>query len=62
MAVVETKDSTLLSRWQAVAARCEELNAQLVDQAVLSQPAVLRKLAQRPIKNYSANSTRPGPS
>ena len=46
MAMVETKDSTLLSRWQAVAARCEELNAQLVDQAVLSQPAVLRKLTK----------------
>ncbi len=41
-----TKESTLLPRWEAVATRYEELNEQLVDQSVLSQPAVLRRLTK----------------
>lgn len=44
--MAETKESTLLSRWEAVAARYEELNAQLIEQSVLSQPSLLRKLTK----------------
>jgi peptide chain release factor 1 len=40
----ETKESLLLSKWTGVANRYEELNAQLTDPAVLSQPDLLRKL------------------
>lgn len=39
-----TKEATLLLKWQAAAARYEELNAQLSDPSVLSQPALIRKL------------------
>lgn len=46
MAMAETKESTFLSKWEAVAARYEELNAQLVEQSVLTQPALLRKLTK----------------
>ncbi|MGH7228849.1 MAG: peptide chain release factor 1 [Nitrospiraceae bacterium] len=34
----------MLSKWQATAARYEELNKQLHDQSVLSQPALIHKL------------------
>jgi peptide chain release factor 1 len=44
MAMAETKESTFLSKWEAVAARYEELNAQLIEQSVLGQAALLRKL------------------
>ena len=40
----ETKDAVLLSKWEATAARYEELNKQLLDQSVLSQPALIHKL------------------
>lgn len=40
----ETRESLLLSKWAGVANRYEELNAQLSDPAVLSQPDLLRKL------------------
>ncbi len=42
--MVGTKEATLLLKWQAAAARYEELNAQLSDPSVLSQPALIRKL------------------
>ena len=40
----ETKDTPLLAKWEEVANRYEELNRQLVDQSVLSQPPLLHKL------------------
>jgi peptide chain release factor 1 len=40
----EVKEAALLLRWEQAANRYEELNAQLVDQSVLSQPALLHKL------------------
>ncbi len=46
METTETKDATLLSRWEAKAARYEELNEQLTDQSVLTQPPLLRKLTK----------------
>ena len=42
----DTKEPTLLSKWEGVAARFEELNTQLADQSVLSQPTLLRKLTK----------------
>jgi len=44
MQMAETKETVLLSKWQATAARYEELNKQLHDQSVLSQPAQIHKL------------------
>ena len=44
MQMAETKETVLLSKWQATAARYEELNKQLHDQSVLSQPALIHKL------------------
>ena len=44
MQMAETKETALLSKWEATAARYEELNKQLLDQSVLSQPAVIHKL------------------
>ena len=41
---VETKESGLLSKWEVAANRYDELNRQLGDEAVLSQPALLHKL------------------
>jgi peptide chain release factor 1 len=40
----DTKDIPLLAKWEEVANRYEELNRQLVDQSVLSQPPLLHKL------------------
>ncbi|MBD0305604.1 MAG: peptide chain release factor 1 [Nitrospiraceae bacterium] len=40
----ETKDAALLAKWEQVATRYEELNHQLMDSSVLSQPALIRKL------------------
>lgn len=40
----DTKDVSLLARWEEVANRYEELNRQLVDQSMLSQPSLLHKL------------------
>lgn len=42
----DTQEPTLLSKWEGVAARFEELNTQLADQSVLSQPTLLRKLTK----------------
>ena len=42
----DTRDARLLSKWEATVARYEELNAQLADQSVLSQPALIRKLTK----------------
>ena len=44
--MAETKVSTLWARWEAVNARFEELNEQLADQTVLSQPALLRRVTK----------------
>ncbi len=44
MQMAETKETVLLSKWQATAARYEELTKQLHDQSVLSQPALIHKL------------------
>ena len=44
--MAEDKESPLLSKWEAVVARFEELNAQLADPSVLSQPPLLRKLTK----------------
>lgn len=40
----ETKEALLLSKWEAAANRYEELNRQLMDLSVLSQPALIHKL------------------
>jgi len=40
----DTKEAILLAKWQEAANRYEELNRQLVDQTVLSQPPLLHKL------------------
>jgi peptide chain release factor 1 len=40
----ETKESLLLSKWAGVASRYQDLNTQLSDPAVHSQPDLLRKL------------------
>ena len=40
----ETKESLLFSKWAGVASRYDELNTQLTDPAVHSQPDLLRKL------------------
>ena len=40
----DTKDALFLAKWEEVANRYEELNRQLVDQSVLSQPPLLHKL------------------
>lgn len=40
----DAKESLLLSKWAGIANRFDELNAQLSDPAVLSQPDLLRKL------------------
>ncbi len=40
----ETKETRLLSKWEAVAVRYEELTHQLQDPSVLTQPALIRKL------------------
>ncbi|HET8579401.1 MAG TPA: PCRF domain-containing protein, partial [Nitrospiraceae bacterium] len=40
----ETKEGALLSKWEATAVRYEGLNKQLLDQSVLSQPALIHKL------------------
>src|SRR5438093_12969752 len=44
MQMADTKETALLSKWEATAARYEELNKQLLDQSVLNQPAVIHKL------------------
>ena len=44
--MAEDKESPLLSKWEAVVARFEELNAQLADPSVLSQPPLLRKVTK----------------
>jgi peptide chain release factor 1 len=41
---VDAKEALLLAKWEEVANRYEELNRQLVDQSVLSQPPLLHKL------------------
>ncbi len=46
MDTTAAKDATLLSRWEAKAARYEEINAQLTEQSVLTQPPLLRKLTK----------------
>ncbi|MBI4400791.1 MAG: peptide chain release factor 1 [Nitrospirae bacterium] len=40
----ETREATLLSKWAATAHRYEELNKQLMDPSVLSQPSLIHKL------------------
>jgi peptide chain release factor 1 len=40
----ELNEMPLLSKWESVAHRCEELTLQLTDPSVLSQPALLHKL------------------
>src|ERR1044071_7381540 len=42
----DTKDARLLAKWEAVAGRYEELNTQLADPSVLSQPAMIKKLTK----------------
>src|SRR5213594_847956 len=44
MQMADTKETVLLSKWEATAARYEELNKQLLDQSLLSQPALIHKL------------------
>ncbi len=44
MPAAETKETRLLSKWEAVAVRYEELTHQLQDPSVLNQPALIRKL------------------
>lgn len=41
---IDTKESPLLAKWEEVANRYQELNRQLMDESVLSQPALLHKL------------------
>ena len=40
----DSKETALLSKWEAVAQRYEELNRQLMDPSVLGQPSLLHKL------------------
>lgn len=40
----DSKEAVLLAKWEEVANRYEELNRQLVDESVLTQPALLHKL------------------
>jgi peptide chain release factor 1 len=44
MQMAETTETALLSKWESVANRYEELNRQLTDPSVLNQPALLHKL------------------